>query len=128
MIVTVKVELPEGYELASDRLRRVIFGDWYVTEGKVCKWCEQRMSSREYVIVRPVWQWPPWLKAAAIVKNAYGEWKACRTVPELCLSAGSGWDEYGTWVTLYPELFDFTPPPCDDWHNSLRVNPNWRET
>ena len=73
--------------------------------------------------IRRSWQWPSWLKAAAIVKNSRGEWLACRRVPEQDDCFRGGWCKTGL-VFVLAQFTTFEPPACDDWRDSLRVNPN----
>lgn len=72
------------------------------------------------------WQWPTWLRAGWIAMDSDGKWHAFDAKPthndadwwvESYARADGG-------VRLASELFDFTPPPCDDWKTSLRRNPN----
>jgi len=70
--------------------------------------------------IRCSWQWPEWLTAAAIVKTRYGDWLGCERVPTL---DDYQWTNTGMTLVLNP-LTSFEPPRCDDWLDSLRVNPN----
>ena len=126
MEASVKVEIPDGWELACDRLRRAEFGEHVIGVGTVEKWTAPYQSDREYVIVRKVWQWPEWLKAAAIVQSSSDSWYACKEIPQRSDTARCGWDLFHYWSLLDPKLIDFTPPSCVDWRDSLRINPNMK--
>ena len=73
--------------------------------------------------IRRSWQWPSWLKAAAIVKNTYGAWWGCEFVPQVSSVFHGGWEQTGAVISLCV-FTAFEPPACDDWRDSLRVNPN----
>lgn len=75
-----------------------------------------------HVIVRRVWQWPSWLKVAAIAMDEDGCWWTFSAIPKCCDDQGQ-WSGYSLWIIEQSEL-DFTPPPCTDWRQSLRLNPN----
>jgi len=124
MLVNVKVEIPAGYELASDTIRPAEFGEYILENGHAKKWADTEKSCRYHVIIRKAWQWPAWLKAAALVMDKKGRWMACKTVPTL--TPDDSWDPYVWWVPVAHEFIDFTPPPCDDWRDSLRINPRLR--
>jgi hypothetical protein len=96
-------------------------------------------TKHEQVIVNPAWQWPAWLKAPWITKDESGEWWAFWQEPEIddiedqWISERSEYAEEGficgeTCECIYyldgTSLFDFTPPPCTDWRQSKRRNPN----
>ena len=73
------------------------------------------------VIVREAWQWPPWLKADYIARAKVEKWYAYKIKPTIGSSAWFTHD--GEVCCLSNGMFDFTPPPCDDWTQSLRVRP-----
>lgn len=123
--VSVKVEIPEGYELACDTLRIVSRGEEFVQpDGELGRWIYGDVSGCPYLIVRPAWQWPEWLKCRYIVYTIRGKWLATNFLPRLHNSA---WHADGVFVELSPAILDFTTPPCDDFRESLRENPNWKE-
>jgi len=73
---------------------------------------------------RPIiddWQWPEWLTAAAVVLTPHGCWIATERVPRC---DGLAWSGCGSVVDF--RLTTFSPPPCDDWQKSLRVNPKFQ--
>ena len=125
--VQVTVEIPEGYELADSRMRQLRCGDTFLNRhGEVETWHESWNSSCIFVIVRKAWQWPKWLKARWIAEEAVGRWYAYNEKP-VCNEVDCWQRKNGPCVYLHSSLLDFTPPPCDDWRNSLRENPNWKE-
>ena len=73
--------------------------------------------------IRCAWQWPEWLNAAAIVKTRWTVWLACERIPTTSECFPNGWEKVGATMAL-GDLVKFKPPPCDDWRDSLRVNPN----
>lgn len=122
----VEVECPEGYEPAygKESYRCPKEGDQFVSiDGVVvtCR-CDWSRSEGNRLIVRPVWQWPKWLKARWIAMSRSGEWFAYEHEPRLYS---------GNWITDRGQhrhlsascMFDFTPPPCDGYRSSLRHNP-----
>lgn len=119
---TIEVDLPDGYEPTGE-VRPPKVGDHYLNY-----WREVHLSDRDFyadqyrVIVRPVWKWPEWLKAPYIAMDSDGLWWAFAVKPM---------PEFGCWqangrpyMRLKNEFTDFTPPPVDDWRQSLRKNPN----
>ena len=126
MIVQVNVEIPDGWELACDEMRAPLDGEHYMNlrNGVNKAFC----VTSDYgprIIVRKAWEWPPWLRAAAIVIDQRSrQWKACHKVPHLDEGLNEGWDGFGHWATITKDMFDFTPPPCFDWRESCRLNPN----
>lgn len=127
--VSVKVNIPEGYELACDHVRKPLKGEMFVSTDndnatpQVAQWDYKYASC---IIIRRAWQWPEKLNAAAIVQCSNALWFACESVPE---REGSFWSGGGSWLNLNHAadkfgILDFTPPPCDDWRESLRVNSN----
>ena len=109
-IVQVEVEIPDGYELACKPINidPVKFKDKKHTDYRL--------------LLRPAWQWPAWLKSRWIAMDDDVGWYAFSSRPHML---NNGWG--GKCEFLDSRLFDFTPPPCDDWTKSLRENPNWRE-
>lgn len=71
------------------------------------------------------WQWPEWLKAKWLVQVESGEWFGADTEPVLHQLYGSAyWSASGmrNWQRLASR---FIGPPCTDWRQSKRRNPNW---
>jgi hypothetical protein len=126
MKVPVLVEIPDTHELACPYLRPPKKGELYFVSGRIEVAGWDYGPSYERIVVRPAWKWPEKLKAAAIVQCSNALWFACEGVPE---REGSFWSGGGSWLNLTHAadkfgILDFTPPPCDDWRESLRVNPN----
>lgn len=69
------------------------------------------------------WEWPAWLKANWIAMDGgSGDWIAFISEDPPFI------DEDGEWVVKEGDWFDlnfleFSPPPCEDWEQSLRRNP-----
>lgn len=126
--ITVKAEIPEGFELACDHLRSAGPGDSYVTnEGLLTPplWSRAHTSGK-YIIVRPVWQWPAWLTARWLFRRHNAWWFASDSRPEWV--SGYCVDGDGVCRQIHDDVIDFTPPPCEDDRSSLRENPNWKES
>ena len=122
--VQVTVEIPEGYELADSRMRQVRCRETFLNRrSEVETWREPSNSSCIFLIVRKAWQWPEWLQARFIAMDESGYWYAYDS--PTC-DGKSHWRGRVS-VPLLPSCLDFTPPPCDDWKDSLRENPNWKE-
>lgn len=69
--LTIKVELPDGWELTGE-VRQVQFDelyyDWY---GRVLRWEHTRPSLHTYPIVRKRWQVPDWVPEGARIYQEY---------------------------------------------------------
>lgn len=119
---TIEVEVPSGWEAVA--YRRPARGEWIlgIADGQPCK-CVMENYGDDRVIVRKAWRWPDWITAPWIAMGRNGNWFAFPVEPSRenyrdgCWSGG-----YETW--LNPALVAFTPPPCDDWRQSKRHNPN----
>ena len=116
----VEVEVPDGWEVVEYRRPRM--GDHYLRAGLGIQMAPCDFEY-ERIIVRKAWQWPAWLKAAWIAMDLDGEWYAWSKLPRIACNTDH-WYDGGDLQALNPELVDFTPPPCDDWRQSLRKNPN----
>lgn len=121
--VSVKVEIPDGWELACEEMRVPREGENYLACGAVAP-PPNGTSLFPRVIVRRKWTWPAWLKARWLFCDRSGAWIA-NSGAERPRSGDGFW--YFNWgaqtASVCEELFDFTPPPCDDWRLSLRENP-----
>lgn len=122
--VTVKAEIPEGYELACDEMRPARYHeDYLTTDGYVTTWTFTKPTKENFIIVRKSWQWPSWLTARWLYRVC-GQWWASNIMPR---DDGHRWQWTGEFrVCLGEQLLDFTPPPCEDDRTSLRENPNWK--
>ena len=123
--ITIEVDIPDGYE-ATGEFRCPNVGEYWIYDhclpacglGFV-------LPHSPRLILRKTWQWPEWLKAPWIAMDKNGEWYAYKEQPDLM-------DCFVTWQSSGPSslvlidclLFDFTPPECTDWKQSLRKNPN----
>lgn len=126
MKVQVTIDIPDGWELAEPEMRPVKQGESYLHGRLVMPWDLIEPSSWPHPILRRSWTWPAWLKARWIAMDKNGLWWATQSRPILTIEMDSWW-EGGPAITLRTGWFDFTPPPCTDWTQSLRENPNWRE-
>jgi hypothetical protein len=119
--VSVKVEIPDGWELACDEVRQPLAGEHFINLfGSVVYQSHHCGDIR--IIVRKSWQWPEWLKAGWIAMDEDGEWFAYSVEPEI---KGNVWNpERGYKQIANLTVLDISPPTCTDWRNSLRKNPH----
>ena len=126
MEVSVKLEIPDGWELACDKMRPRKKGEQCLgNTGQVLAPAlrDDDPSQTYNVILRPAWQWPEWLTAAAVVVTRDGQFWACSNVPCVSTEMGSGWENTGNTILLNGLFVALEPPQCT-WRESLRVNPN----
>lgn len=138
MLTQVEVEdgvIPEGKELVRIG-RRIAKGDQFLSYP-----CGQLLTAeydfdamRSVMIVRDKWEWPEWIRAPYIAMDSDGDWYFFASKPiatktqwlheisniegRLLWSSG----ESDSW-----NFTSFTPPPCTDWRQSLRRNPNAKD-
>jgi hypothetical protein len=132
--VTVKVDLPDGWELACDHMRNVKCGEYWIdTFGELVgpsNFDETDPSNYDAtwprVIVRKAWQWPEWLTCAAVVRTKGGDVWACSTVPHIDECMTSGWSDTGA-VLLLSGQFVNLDYPDGPWRDSRRLNPNRKD-
>lgn len=114
MKVQVWVEIPDDCEVTSDATLES--AAWEHAANEIPKHGRMVFSVR----IRERWQWPSWLKNfVAVTQEGDGRWFAWRNREPAITS--NGWSG-PSFVSL--KDFDFTPPPCTDWRQSLRLNPN----
>jgi hypothetical protein len=120
MIATVKVEIPDGWELACDELRLPKAGEYYLTKDLVMQAHYDFFSCQKCVIVRRVepWKQPDFLKPGWIAMDESGEWYWYTKEP-FCSPDGNQWFS-GNSVILMSEV-NWTPPQCSDWKQSKRI-------
>ncbi len=121
--VRVKVEIPDGYELACQWMRAAKIGEWYVDDPWSVTECGI-VSVENRVIVRLAWQWPEWLKAPWIAMDKNGKYYGYSSEPSIVGNGNMWLCEADTAADLQSWALDWTPPPCDDWTESKRENPN----
>ena len=92
----------------------------YVVDGRIYR----GPTKSDRLVVRRRWQWPEWLTAEWIAMDKDGTWFASNEVPEInnCIY------EVDDSVSLDENLIAWTPPPCTDWRQSKRRNPNSKAT
>lgn len=122
MKIEIDVDLgPYAEEWEAVAFRKPLKGECFITDaGHPHVWGDQQHTNPRLIIQRK-WKWPEWLKAEWIVKFAIGGWVATNEEP--LLTAGDYWS-WGRYAPIYLDVFDFTPPPCTDWRQSKRRNPN----
>lgn len=123
MIVSVKIEIPDGYELAEETTRPPRKGELYVhfygdrVVEALDDWPIRMENNR--IIVRPSWKWPDWLLNKFVIQVPMGEWFGADGDP---VAQNGYWDGLRNVTALAKTTF--SPPPCSDWRKSLRRNPN----
>jgi hypothetical protein len=136
----VEVEIPEGWEAV--KYDHPGLGDYYIHDrlNAVARvgypgdmepaqyWTPTNSESLKLprIILRPAWTWPAWLKAPWIAMEKDGEWIAFNYEP---IANAHYWghsiNQKGQCSQgLHPSLCDFTGPPCTNWRESKRKNPN----
>jgi hypothetical protein len=132
MKVQVTIDVPEGWELTDLEPVAIDYDQWFINpDGIVERWdIRSTPSCGKYFRVRRAWQWPAWLeKAAAIAMDESGDWYAYEAVPKRYEGAWDSLDGDLLGMCEFSGILpDFTPPPCDDWTKSLRLNPNRKES
>lgn len=112
----IEIDIPDGQELVKVTHTHDV-GSWECTNGNY------KVVAHVEIEIRPAWQWPSWLKAAAIVRTCGGTWMACDSLPRLD-DRFDNWIHAGRYCMIDQTILDFTPPPCTDYRQSLRLNPN----
>jgi hypothetical protein len=126
-IVTVKVEIPDGWELACDHMRSLNYRETGLTgQNELIIWTLHVPSNDKYVIVRKSWQWPEWLTCAAVVRTKSGDVWACAQVPKPNQHEPSGWENTGSVLSL-SGTFVKLDYPDGPWRDSRRLNPNRKD-
>lgn len=120
--------IPEGYEFVAYRVPK--YGELYLDgSGSVLK-CMEHSTIFPVIVVQKEWLWPKWLVAPYIAMDKNGDWYAYDRKPEIRENGVWGLNAADDAVLKYckidPELLDFSPP-CQDWTESLRANPNLNE-
>lgn len=123
--VQVTIYIPDGWELACQEARQANPGEYYWHPGWThpCIRGDSMPTTTGYFILRPKWVWPSWIKGKCLIKDMYGAWYVCADIPKV---GGEFWVGCGRTTQISPEFFDFTPPECADWRQSLTLNPNWQ--
>ena len=113
--------IPDGYELACADLRFPKAGEWYLNREHVA--CLATVDQDvERVIVRKVWEWPPWLLCEWVARNADGTLTMgvgnYRLGPFAIYATATG---CGLIVPL--SMLAINLPLTSDWRQSMRMNP-----
>jgi hypothetical protein len=116
--VMVRVQIPDGFELACDEMRRPLPGEWYLTTRGAVERAIGLSCDHDRVIVRPIEKWnpPEWMKPGWIAMDEDKIWLWHENEPVEC----QDW-----WSSCKGPHFDlsnvnWTPPLCDDWRKSKR--------
>lgn len=120
--VSVKVNIPDGWELACETMRQVRKYEWYLDNYEVKQWTYGFPIVDLRVILRQAWQWPAWLRPeiVSIAMNKNSRWWGYSDVCQC--------DEVGEWRTesqpwrLDPLNLSMLPH-VDDWRQSRRIKP-----
>lgn len=118
--VSVKAEIPDGRELACEKIRKPRDGESYILNGRVETWVGPGSPSHEYVIVRHEYQWPSWLREdiVSIASDQNGEWWS---YVDVCEMSDNGWDgpALDSLHAIDPSLL----PQVTNWRESRRIKP-----
>lgn len=121
---------PAGFEFTGE-YRKVKPDEWALTQqGKAFQYRNSPGFDTfdMFFILRKSWVWPAWLKAPYIAMDDAGDWYAYPSKPVIYQGIASVWSNQHPQVSAEAltrgKLFDFTPPPCSYWRESLRKNPN----
>ena len=116
----VWVKIPNRYELACDELRAPKKGEWYLDlSGKPYQ--ADHSFTIPYIIVRPIWQWPVWLKCRWIARCSDGMIALGRC--DLPIEGREYWCSKIGCDYVSASSLDLNLPE-GDWRKSLRMNPN----
>jgi hypothetical protein len=120
--VSVKVKIPDGWELDCDELRLANRGEKYVlSDGTICtaQKDDYGLLFVPKIIVRKIepWKQPDFLKPGWIAMDENGEWYWY--IKEPFYSSDEDQWFSGDNVILMSEV-NWTPPKCTDWKQSKR--------
>lgn len=120
--ITIKVDIPDGYE-ATGEFRFPRKGESHLEWPDMNNIMVAGLDyvHKRHIILRKKWQWPEWLKLPYIAMDHNGEWFAFSEKPT---KYDTDWDGGLFACPLSAKYFDFTPPECTDWTQSLLKNPN----
>lgn len=123
--IEIDVDIPDGYELVA--YREAETGEEYVYAGTVVQRRDAVRSLGKYFIVRkskPSFQWPAWLKAAAIAKDTSGAIIAHKSKPAFLGGTWSGCGHYATLNRIGIYDIDLSWFDGVEAKDSLVLNPN----
>ena len=120
--VQVWTEIPDDVELACDTLRVPREGDGIISGSGDLVFAGAGHAMPR-VIVRPAWQWPSWLLCDWVAQNKSGR-IAMGCGDPILLSELWSWSGCGRIDFVDSDLLAINLPPCTDWKQSLRLNPN----
>ena len=125
-ICSVKVEIPDGWELADESMRSPKFHEHYISAISGNVLVSRAAADRPRVIVRRDWEGPLWRLARWIAMDKAGSWQAFPNIMPT-IPVGTFWSaiDMARPSFLAPDCLAFDPPPCANWRNSLRENPNF---
>lgn len=121
--IETEVDIPDGYEFL--RYGVPADGESFIgaNGGGVLRSAGYCTYPR--FIIREAWQWPPWLTADYIARAKVERWYAFTKRPTIGVDVW--YIAHGDVCCLSSGMFDFNPPPCDDWTKSLRVRPGVKQ-
>jgi hypothetical protein len=121
------IDIPEGFEFV--RFGRAEPGEYSLEEREEpVKWTIN--TSHPRLIVRKKFEWPSWLKAAAIAMDSDGSWFAYSGVPTTREDISVWFSRAGgKMFNLITPFLKLDPPKIENWNwrNSLIINPNYKE-
>ena len=122
---TITADVPDGYEPTGE-YRKPKAGE-YINFSGIRHVTDGHLYGNDYVILRPVWKWPEFVKPGCwIAMDKNGNWAFYDEEPHITLNGGNEWLPRGAAFVMAGEVanfFNFTPPPCTDWKLSKRQKP-----
>jgi len=114
--VSVKVQIPDGWELACDEWRLPKAGEFYLAKDLVIE--ANYDLSQKHIIVRKIepWKQPDFLNPGWIAMDENGDWFWFSNEPMLFSRC---WDQCDCFIVEL-DCFNWTPPQCSDWKQSKR--------
>lgn len=112
--VSVKVQIPDGWELACDEMRCPKNGEWFLSHSGDPEQANIDFFNSRFPILRK-WKQPEFLKPGWIAKDSNGLWYWFQNKPSL---GSMQWESDFSACNL--AAFKWTPPACD-WKQSKRM-------
>ena len=119
--VTIEVDVPDGYEPTGE-YRCPEGHEAYLTDSGKLQYANVRFECIKCIILRKQFEWPAWLKAAAIARDQDGVVWAYRSAPR---ANAHGWiSNGGDVMRIKPEFIDLNLPDVRVWVISFkRIKP-----
>jgi hypothetical protein len=124
--VELSIDVPDQYEFSRLLKKDTASELQYLAleDGEIILETISFRGEPYWVVVRKAWQWPKWLTANYIAMDGDNQWWAFTGQPEQNPDEEE-WYPRGEKFSLLDSCFiAFSPPPCNNWQESLRKNPN----